>query len=283
MAGSVRVIRSPGAMLAWSRLERAAGRSLGYVPTMGALHRGHLSLVERARRESDRVVASIFVNPIQFSPGEDYQAYPRDLKADREQLRLSRCDVLFLPAAAALFPQGFEARVSVPSLSAPLCGRYRPGHFDGVATIVAKLLSVVQPDRLYLGQKDYQQSLVIRRMILDLNLPVRVQVSPTVREEDGLALSSRNRYLSPEDRRRAAGIQRALQAGARAVRSGERSPSKIRSLVRSQLRGVGRVQYVEVLRAGDLALPRKLEGPTLLATAVFVGRARLIDNLVVKA
>lgn len=283
MAAPLPVFRSANQMRAWSRRERAAGRSIGFVPTMGALHRGHLSLVQRARRENDRVVASIFVNPIQFAPGEDYETYPRDLAADRALLRASRCDVAFVPSRASLFPAGFQTVLAVPQLSAPLCGRFRPGHFEGVATIVAKLLHVAEPDRLYLGQKDYQQSLVIRRLIADLDMPVRVVTAPTVREEDGLAMSSRNRYLSPEDRRRAAGIQRALQAGARAVRRGLTSPARVRALVRSELKGIGRIQYVEVLDAGNLSAPRRLHGPTLLAAAVYVGRARLIDNVVVKA
>lgn len=283
MPAALPILRSAKQMLDWSRRERAAGRSIGFVPTMGALHRGHLSLVQRARRENDRVVASIFVNPIQFAPGEDFESYPRDLAADRAVLRASRCDVAFVPARASLFPHGFQTVVTVPGLSAPLCGRFRPGHFEGVATIVAKLLHIVEPDRLYLGQKDYQQSLVISRMIRDLDLPVRLVTAPTVREEDGLAMSSRNRYLSPEDRRRAAGIQRALQAGARAVRRGLTSPARVRALVRAALKGIGRVQYVEVLDARDLTAPRRLQGPTVLAAAVFVGRARLIDNVVVKA
>ncbi|HVP38417.1 MAG TPA: pantoate--beta-alanine ligase [Candidatus Saccharimonadales bacterium] len=279
----LRVVRGAAAMRAWSRAQRAAGRRVGLVPTMGALHAGHLSLVARARRENERVVASVFVNPIQFGPAEDFRRYPRDLARDRRLLHAVGCDALFAPGVAAMYPAGFQTRVDVPHLARPLCGRFRPGHFQGVATVVAKLLHIVEPDRLYLGAKDYQQARVIERMVRDLDEPVRVVVCPTVREPDGLARSSRNQYLDPAERARAPRIRAALRAAAARVRAGEKDPRKVRAAVLGGLRGVGRVQYVEVLDARTLDPVPRLAGPTLIATAVFVGRARLIDNVVVRA
>ena len=282
MAGRMAVLTSVGEMRRWSRARRARGLRVGFVPTMGNLHPGHLRLVERARASDDRVVASIFVNPTQFGPGEDYRAYPRTPARDRRLLALAGCDAVFLPSASQMYPEGFQTQIRVSQLSRPLCGRFRKGHFEGVATVVAKLLAAVEPDRLYLGQKDYQQGLVIRRMVADLDLPVRVETVPTVRESDGLAMSSRNRYLDAAHRARAAGIYAALAEGARRVQAGERSAARVRRAVREALRGVGRVQYVEVVSAEDLSARARIRGRTLLAAAVFVGRARLIDNVVVK-
>jgi pantoate--beta-alanine ligase len=276
-------LRTVERMRAWSRACRAAGRRVGFVPTMGALHEGHLALVERARRENRRVAVSIFVNPIQFGPREDFRSYPRDLAKDRRLLAAAGCDAVFVPGPRQMYPEGFETRVAVPFLARPLCGRFRPGHFEGVATVVAKLLHIVEPDRLYLGAKDYQQVKVVERMVRDLDLPVEVVTCPIVREPDGLALSSRNRYLSPAERARAPRLHAALQAGAARVRAGERDPRKVRAAVVRALRGLGRVQYVEVLDARTLLERVRLSGPTLLAAAVFVGGARLIDNTVVRA
>jgi pantoate--beta-alanine ligase len=270
-------------MRAWSRACRGAGRTVGFVPTMGGLHPGHLALVERARRENTRVAASIFVNPIQFGPSEDFRSYPRDLARDRRLLASAGCDAVFVPGPRQMYPEGFETRVAVPYLARPLCGRFRPGHFEGVATVVAKLLHIVEPDRLYLGAKDYQQLRVVERVVRDLDLPVEVVACPTVRESDGLAMSSRNRYLEPAERARAPRLYAALKSAAARVRAGEHDPRKVRAAVVRALRGVGRVQYVEVLDARTLAERGRLSGPTLIAAAVFVGRARLIDNVVVRA
>ncbi|MBI5837284.1 MAG: pantoate--beta-alanine ligase [Candidatus Eisenbacteria bacterium] len=276
-------LRTAERMRAWSRACRARGRSVGFVPTMGGLHAGHASLVERARAENHRVAASIFVNPIQFGPKEDFRRYPRDLRGDRRLLAAAGCHALFVPEARHVFPEDFETRVAVPFLSAPLCGRFRPGHFEGVATVVAKLLHIVEPDRVYVGSKDFQQARVIERMVRDLDLPVEVVVCPTVREPDGLAMSSRNRYLTDAERARAPRLHAALQSGAAKVRAGVRDAGKVRAAVLRALRGLGRVQYVEVLDARSLAERRELAGATLLAAAVFVGKARLIDNVVVRA
>jgi pantoate--beta-alanine ligase len=276
-------LRTVERMRAWSRACRAAGRTVGFVPTMGALHQGHLALVERARRENRRVAVSIFVNPIQFGPAEDFRNYPRDVARDRRLLAAAGCDAVFVPGPRQMYPDGFEARVGVSSLARPLCGRFRPGHFEGVATVVTKLLHIVEPDRLYLGAKDFQQLRVVERVVRDLDLPVEVVACPIVREADGLAMSSRNRYLAAAERARAPRLHLALRAGAAAVRAGERDPRRVRALVVRALRGVGRVQYVEVLDARTLAARVKLSGPTLIAAAVFVGAARLIDNLVVRA
>jgi pantoate--beta-alanine ligase len=252
---------------------------------MGFLHAGHLSLVERARRECGLVVASIFVNPLQFGPGEDYAGYPRAPRRDRRMLRDAGCNLCFEPSAERLYPPGFSTRVRVRGLDEPLCGRFRPGHFDGVATVVLKLLAAGEPDRLYLGGKDYQQAILLERMARDLDLAVRVVICPTVREPDGLAMSSRNVYLEPEERRWAPRLYRALRAAAGGVRRGElRSARAAEGLVaRTLAGGPGRLQYVELLSAEDLSPVRPLRGRLVLALAYFLGRARLIDNVRVTA
>jgi len=281
----MRTIRSAPALRRASREARARGERIGFVPTMGALHRGHLALVERARRENDRVIASIFVNPLQFGPGEDYQRYPRARRTDHALLRAGGVDLLYAPAAERLYPQGFTTRVAVPALDGVLCGRFRPGHFTGVATVVMKLLAAAEPDRLYLGSKDYQQAQILRRMVADLDLGVAVVVCPTVREADGLAMSSRNAYLTPEERRWAPALYRALREAASGIRAGRiATPAAARREVTRLLRdGPGRLQYVEVRGADGLEEMPHLRGELVLAVAYFLGKARLIDNVVVRA
>jgi pantoate--beta-alanine ligase len=248
---------------------------------MGAIHEGHLSLVRRARAGADRVVASVFVNPLQFGPGEDYRRYPRPLARDRRRLRAARVDLLWLPAVRDLYPPGYRTRVRVEGLSDVLEGAARPGHFEGVATVVTKLLCVVQPEVLWLGQKDAQQAVVLERLVADLGLPVRVRRAPTVRDQDGLALSSRNDYLSAEERRQAAGIARGLFAARRLLRRGERSARRLRGAVRRAWRAfpLVREDYVAVVDARTLEPVARVRGRVLVAVAARVGRTRLIDNL----
>lgn len=260
---------------------RNSGGSLGLVPTMGALHAGHLALLAAARRECDRVVASIFVNPRQFGPGEDFDAYPRNEAADLALLRTAGVDLAFLPAVAEMYPPGFATTVSVGGLSEGLCGRHRPGHFDGVATVVTKLLLQSLPDVAYFGEKDYQQLLVIRRLARDLDIPVRIAAVPTVREADGLALSSRNAYLSPQQRRIAPMLARVLHQIAATL---AREPEAVaRELARGSAvlaRAGFAVEYLEVRHAETLApLASTADTPARVFAAAYLGRTRLIDNV----
>lgn len=263
-------------LLGWRR----AGHRIGLVPTMGALHAGHASLIRRARRQNDHVVVSVFVNPSQFGPGEDLTRYPRPFAQDATLCRKEGASVLFAPKSEILYPADFQTWVTVDLLSKPLCGAFRPGHFRGVATVVLKLLNIVQPDRAYFGEKDFQQLRVIQRMVKDLDVPVKVVACPTVREPSGLALSSRNAYLSPEERAAAPLLRRALRTAGQVLKS-RRNASAARRAARDILRELsgGRVQYLEIVNPETLEPPLKKSGPFLLATAVYVGRTRLIDNL----
>lgn len=259
---------------------RRQGR-VGFVPTMGALHAGHLALVRRAAKLCDRVVVSIFVNPVQFGPGEDFRRYPRRLRRDLKLLAASGCDVAFCPVARAMYPAGYATFVEVERLTRHLCGARRPGHFRGVATVVAKLLNIVRPDVAVFGQKDAQQVQVIKRMVRDLSFPVRIAVGPTVREKDGLAMSSRNAYLSPAQRQEATVLHRGLLLAKRLVRSGERDAARVRVAVRRlvERESDGRVDYIELVDAEELQPRARIEGRVLVALAVWFGRARLIDNV----
>jgi len=263
---------------------RAAGERIAFVPTMGNLHRGHLRLMEWARERAGRVVASIFVNPLQFGPGEDFERYPRTLEADAQQLRAQGIDLLFAPAEQELYPRGREGmtRVEVPSLSELLCGASRPGHFTGVATVVAKLFNIVQPDLALLGEKDYQQLLVIRRLVADLNLPVAVEGVPTVREADGLAMSSRNAYLDSAARAVAPRLYRTLCEMAERLQGGPVGYSELERWGMERLREAGfEPEYVAILRAADLDAPAPGERPLVILAAARLGAARLIDNHIV--
>jgi len=262
---------------------RSEGKRIGFVPTMGFLHDGHLSLMRKARLENDAVVCSIFVNPAQFGPTEDLDRYPRDAEGDRNKCASAGVDVLFLPAASEMYPEGPAAFVTVDGVSDILEGAIRPGHFRGVATVVAKLFHIVQPHRAYFGQKDYQQCVVVRRMVAGLDLDVEVTVLPTVREPDGLAMSSRNVYLDPEQRRRAAALSRALRAGAELLASGVREAEKVRQAMRTVLlaeQGVA-VDYAEVADPDTLTPLESVRGRAVLLVAARVGPTRLIDNLLV--
>jgi pantoate--beta-alanine ligase len=264
---------------------RAQGARIGLVPTMGALHDGHLSLVRAARRSCDTVVVSLFVNPAQFGAGEDLETYPRDEARDRELLGAEGVDVLFAPSAQEVYPDGFATAVEVEGLTEVLCGDPRqrgPDHFRGVTTVVAKLLNTVQPDVAFFGQKDAQQAIVVERMVRDLDFPVQIEVLPTVREPDGLALSSRNRYLSDGERRRAAALHRALEAAREAADRGAQVSAAIEA-GRTQLAEEGiEPEYLEARDAEDLTPAESFNGrPILVAVCARIGAARLIDNIVI--
>ncbi len=264
---------------------RARGARVGLVPTMGNLHRGHLALVDRAREVADYVVASIFVNPLQFGPNEDFERYPRTLQQDREKLESSRVDLLFAPPLDEVYPKPLArtTRVMVPELSDVLCGVSRPGHFVGVATVVNMLFNLVQPEVAVFGQKDYQQLLVIRRMVEDLHLPVQVLSAPTLREPSGLAMSSRNAYLSEEQRQRASGLYRTLCWARDRIRDGETDYETLEQQAASRLGKAGcRVEYFAIRRSGDLGLPDDRNGPIVLLAAAWFGETRLIDNVAVE-
>jgi pantoate--beta-alanine ligase len=265
---------------------RRAGRSIGLVPTMGAFHGGHLALMRRARDVADVVVVSLFVNPAQFGPGEDLAAYPRDEGADAAAAEREGVDILFAPPAEAVYPPGFATEVRVAGLTKPLEGAARgPDHFHGVTTVVTKLFNMVGPDVAFFGQKDAQQAAVIRRLVRDLDLPVRLEILPTVREDDGLAMSSRNRYLAGADRERAVALSRALRAAERAAAGGERDAAAIAARARATLADAGvEPDYVELVSTETLApVDRVGDADVLVAVAARVGPARLIDNTIIPA
>ncbi len=259
---------------------RRRGDRIGFVPTMGAIHAGHVSLVDRAKASADRVVASVFVNPLQFGPHEDYRRYPRPLARDRARLAAAGVDLLWEPTVADLYPAGEHTRVNVSGLDAVLEGASRPGHFTGVATVVLKLLNAVQPDELWLGQKDAQQARIIEQMCADLFVPVRVRRGATLREQDGLARSSRNEYLTAAGRRDAVALSQGLTAARVALDRGERLAATLKRLVRSAFRRHETVEedYVAVVDAGTFEPVRTVRGRVLVAVAARVGKARLIDN-----
>jgi pantoate--beta-alanine ligase len=270
--------------LRWACEEaRRGGRRVGLVPTMGYLHDGHRSLMRAARANTDFVVVTIFVNPLQFGAGEDLDAYPRDLAGDATTAGAEGVDVLFTPSVAEMYPEPTKTTVHVDDLTGGLCGATRPTHFDGVTTVVAKLFAIVGPCTAYFGRKDFQQLVVVQRMAADLDFPVDVVGCPVVREHDGLAMSSRNVYLAPDERRAARSLYRALRAAADAVASGLRSASDIGSVVERTLAAepLVEVEYAEVRRASDLEPVNELDGETLVAVAATVGSARLIDNCVI--
>jgi len=261
---------------------RERGQRVGFVPTMGALHAGHLALVGHARRNAGRVVVSVFVNPKQFGPGEDFERYPRDLEADAEKLREEGVDLLFAPAVDEMYPAGFATTVHVAGVSEGMEGARRPGHFDGVATVVARLLGLVLPDVAVFGQKDAQQCAVVMRLVKDLGLPVEVLVAPTVRESDGLAMSSRNAYLSPEERKAAPALFRALLVAQLVHELGEKKPEKVLKSLRLALETepLLTLDSVDLVDAATMRPVEKIDRPVLLAAAVKLGRTRLIDNVV---
>jgi pantoate--beta-alanine ligase len=281
---SLEVIRGAAAMQAWALQARRRGVRIGFVPTMGALHEGHLSLVRLARAESDIVVLSIFVNPLQFGPAEDLARYPRDFERDEALCRGAGVDVIFYPDPAEMYAPDHSAYVEETRLSLGLCGTARPGHFRGVTTVVAKLFNLVQSDVAVFGQKDAQQARVIARMVRDLSMPVRVVVGPIVREPDGLAMSSRNRYLGPAERRDALCLRRALDLAERLHREGQRDAHALRDALVAEIgkTPAASIDYVEIVDGDTLAPVREVAGGTLVALAVRIGATRLIDNTLLR-
>ncbi len=278
----MQVIESIAVMRGWSEAERCAGRRIAFVPTMGFLHRGHLSLVGDAKARGDRLVVSIFVNPAQFGPGEDFAAYPRDFERDRKLLDQEGADVLFQPSVTEIYPHGAQTYVEVERLSLPLCGALRPGHFRGVATVVAMLFNVVQPHVAVFGEKDYQQLQVIRRLVRDLSMSVEIIGHPIVREADGLALSSRNAYLTAAERTAAVCLSRALCKAERLFKGGEASAQALIRNARAELdkEPLAGVEYVKLCDAETLDDIETIDDAAVLALAVLIGKARLIDNRV---
>jgi pantoate--beta-alanine ligase len=261
----------------------SAPRPVGLVPTMGFFHDGHLSLMRAARADNATVVVSLFVNPAQFGPNEDLEAYPRDEGRDLALAAQEGVDIVFAPSVAEIYPDGFDTSVEVGGLTEPLDGAARPGHFKGVTTIVTKLFNMAGPDVAYFGQKDAQQALVIQKLVRDLDMPVRVEVCPTIREPDGLALSSRNAYLSPQERQHAAALSRALRAAERTVDAGTVDAAAVIAAAKQKLDEAGiEPEYLELRQANDLTPAERVNGSTLLAVAARVGRARLIDNTMLK-
>jgi len=263
--------------------ERANGRRVGFVPTMGFLHAGHASLMRRARHENDVVLVSIFVNPLQFGPKEDFAAYPRDLERDLAICAREGVDVVFHPTVDEMYPEPMKVTVSAGEIGTILEGRTRPGHFDGVATVVSKLFNIAGPSRAYFGEKDAQQLVVIKRLARSLDFPVEVIGCPTVREPDGLAMSSRNIYLEPTERRAATVLKTALDRGARLLTDGERSGAKVGEAMRETIAGepLATLDYAVCVDPVSLDEPAEADGPVLLAVAARVGKARLIDNMTV--
>ena len=278
----MREVASSAELRAATDAARSSGAGVGFVPTMGALHAGHRSLLARARAENDLVVASIFVNPLQFGPSEDLASYPRDREADLAVLAAEGTDLAFLPAEGEVWPAPPEVRLQVGALADRLEGLVRPGHLDGVATVVAKLLHLAGPSRAYFGQKDAQQLAVVRRMVADLAFPNEVVACPTVREPDGLAVSSRNAYLSAAERERATALHRALSAGRAAFQAGQRDPGAVEAAARDLLEDAPGVEadYVALVEAASFEPAKQAEPGQVLATAAQVGRTRLIDNVI---
>jgi pantoate--beta-alanine ligase len=261
---------------------RSKGRRIGFVPTMGDLHAGHMALVTAAEQETDFLIVSVFVNPTQFGPGEDYERYTRNLPHDTELCEAAGVDILFAPSADEMYPRENLTWVDVEKLSEPLCGQSRPGHFRGVATVCAKLFNIVQPDMAFFGRKDAQQALVIKRMVKDLNMPLRIVVCPTIREADGLAMSSRNRYLNAEERKDAAAIYASLKKCAGLLEQGVVDARILEDEIRRTIEQTPstRIEYAGIMDADTLAPVDRIRGKTLIAVAVRIGSTRLIDNLI---
>lgn len=265
------------------RKKTKLGKIIGFVPTMGALHKGHLSLVKRAREECDFLVASIFINPTQFGAGEEYKRYPRNLAKDKKQLKKEGVDLLFLPKVNTMYPSGGASVYAYENnLSRVLCGKSRPGHFKGVCTILVKLFNIIKPDIAYFGQKDYQQALIVKKLVKDFNFPIRIRVLPIIREQDDLAMSSRNIYLKGQARQNSLCLYEALSFAVKLIKSGERNPKKIinqmKHLVKS--RKLAKIDYIEIVDAESLKKIKRIKGKILIALAVYIKRVRLIDNVI---
>ncbi len=279
----MQVVRKIREMQKVSDQLKQEGKRIGLVPTMGYLHDGHLSLVRKVKDLCDVVVVSIFVNPTQFGPGEDFKRYPRDEEGDKAKLEGEAVDLLFIPEASDMYPSGYQTYVDVTEVSKGLCGDFRPGHFRGVATVVAKLFNIVKPDVAIFGEKDYQQLLVIKRMVEDLNFDIKIIPGVLIREEDGMAMSSRNTYLSPEERQRALILYRSLLKGKDLFQSGERKVSALLKAVKESIESMDGVnlQYVEIRDAETLEKIKNVDNPAIIALAAIVGSVRLIDNIII--
>jgi len=279
----MRIVRRIKEMQSFSKAMHRKGKTIGFVPTMGALHQGHLSLIRRARQDNDKVVVSIFVNPIQFGPQEDYKRYPRNLGRDARLCRSAGVDVIFYPDVTQMYPDSYKTYVCVVDLSDVLCERFRPGHFKGVVTVVTKLFNIVSPDFAYFGQKDAQQAIIIRKMVEDLNLPMKIKIMPTLREKDGLALSSRNIYLNQDERREACVLYEALRLARKLIKRGNKNSldiiGKTRQLINQKKSA--RLQYISIVDLKDLRPVGKIKDRVLIALAVWIGKTRLIDNIIV--
>lgn len=285
LAKKMKIISSIAQMRSFKLKESKKHKTIGFVPTMGCLHQGHLSLIRQAKKDCHTCIVSIFVNPIQFGPKEDYSKYPRDLERDSILAKSAGCDCIFYPQVKNMYPERYLTYVNVEEITDGLCGAQRPGHFKGVATVLTKLFNIVQPDIAYFGQKDYQQALVIQKMVKDLNMPLRIKVMPIVRESDGLSMSSRNAYLNAQERLEAAVIYRALQKAKSEILSGERDSRKIiREIKKEIMQGKERnprIEYIAVVDARTLEPLEEIEGKSLLALAVWMGKTRLIDNIII--
>ncbi len=281
----MQIIEKIADMRAWSEARRHGAQRIVFVPTMGSLHEGHLSLVRDAKTRGECVVVSIFVNPTQFGPSEDFAKYPRDLQRDATMLEDLGVDVLFHPTVAEIYPDGYQTQIEVEQLSRPLCGAARPGHFRGVATVVAKLFNIVRPHVAIFGEKDFQQLQVVRRLARDLSMDIEIVGHPIVREADGLAMSSRNAYLTAEERRAAVSLSRALCQAERRARRGETSAAALLHVVAAEIgrEPLAQVEYAKLCDPDSLQEVDRIQGAALLALAVRFGRARLIDNRVIKA
>ena len=279
----MRVIKTVHEMQAFSLAQRTRGKSIALVPTMGYLHDGHVSLLSEARKRGDLLVMSLFVNPMQFGPQEDLAKYPRDFARDSMIAESAGTDIIFYPEAQEMYPEPFKTSVSVSDLSDILCGKTRPGHFRGVTTVVAKLFNVILPHTAVFGEKDFQQLVILRRMVKDLNMPVEIIGMPIVREPDGLAMSSRNTYLSVDDRRRAISISKGLSNALDAFKKGERDGKKLQEIVRFDIQSAGlRVDYVEVIDETTLQPVHELSHAARIVVAAYAGNVRLIDNMALK-
>jgi len=280
----MKVYKNIDEIKAYLRKQQKDGKTIGFVPTMGYLHKGHLSLIEKAAGENDIVVVSVFVNPTQFGAGEDFERYPRDLERDIALAAEAGADVLFAPEAEEMYPAGYQTYVEVEEITKHLCGKSRPGHFRGVATVVTKLFNIVGPERAYFGQKDAQQAIVIKRMVKDLNMDVSIVVCPIIREKDGLAMSSRNVYLNQEERKQALVLWQSLNHCKTLIEKGERNAAKLKDEIENMIRGkpLARIDYVSIVDAETLEEVDILKSKTLVALAVKFGKTRLIDNILVE-
>ncbi len=277
------IIENIASMQAFAERKRMEGKLMGLVPTMGSLHEGHLTLIREAKGRTDIVVVSILVNPTQFGPGEDYDSYPRDLEGDARKVISAGGDIIFSPSASDMYPEGYLTYVDMGKVTEPLCGLSRPAHFRGVATIVSKLFNIIKPHKAFFGQKDYQQSVVIKRMVKDLNMDIDIIVLPTVREPDGLAMSSRNSYLSEEERKVSPVLYKSLTIASGMIRDGERNARKILSAIKRTIEKepLVSIDYIAMTDSETLEDIDEIKGKTLIALAVRIGKTRLIDNILI--